>query len=406
MKYKRLRAALWTLGLLLFLALARDFLANGRPLYCRIDGETFFPGLRTVWADEKKPYGNPVLDSLYTYNLWKKFPYESSVFAPVPFSPGDFSDRPSCISQPPGTVQPEHDKRFRHWLGTDDSGRDVAAGIISGARIAILTGLLAMFVALSIGLVLGSIAGFFGDDRLRVRRGRLMMNFIGIFFGIFYAFVVREYAMKGSESAGEGMKSIGIFIGILLFFNLLGWLANRIPFFSKTMLIPADLLIMRLAEVFNSIPKLIFIIAIAAMMPQNRSLWVMIGLIGALSWTGVAQFIRAELLRIRTLEYVTAARSLGYSDARTLLRHALPNALRPVMVAFALGIAGAILLEAALSFLGISDETLKGMSWGSLLNSARSNLRFWWIAVPPGLAICITVMALNAVGDALSERIK
>ena len=179
---------------------------------------------------------------------------------------------------------------------------------------------------------------------------------------------------------------------------------SRLPFFAKKTVVPADLLIMRMAEIVHAIPKLIFIIAIAALMPGNNSIWLMIGLIGALSWPGAAQFIRAELLRIRAMEYVTAARSLGFSETRTLLRHALPNALRPLMVTVAFGIASAILLEASLSFLGISGDELKGISWGSLLFIARSNLKFWWLSVPPGLAICITVLALNALGEALSER--
>jgi len=113
--------------------------------------------------------------------------------------------------------------------------------------------------------------------------------------------------------------------------------------------------------------------------------------------------VRADLLRVRELDFVTAARGLGLPETRILLRHALPNALRSTLIAFAFGVAGAVLLEAALSFLGFGGDEFRGKSWGSLLNSARSYPTDWWVALPPGLAICVTVLALNAIGEALSE---
>jgi peptide/nickel transport system permease protein len=94
---------------------------------------------------------------------------------------------------------------------------------------------------------------------------------------------------------------------------------------------------------------------------------------------------------------------MGLSEWRILLRHALPNALRPAYTIFAFGVAGAILLEASLSFLGYGDHNLVGASWGSLLQNARSSPQLWWISLPPGMAICLTILALHAIGEALSE---
>ncbi len=398
----KLRPAFWILGILLFLALGRDFLANGRPLYCRIGGESFWPGLRTVWADKNVPFGHPLLDSIRVTNLWRAFPYESAVFAPIPFSPGEIAS-PVAGRARPGAAHPELPGAFRHWLGTDDRGRDVAAGLVSGARIAALTGVTAMVMAMGIGLLLGALAGFWGDDRLRVQRGQLWFTLLGLPVAWFYAFTARQYALQEAETLAEWGVSTLVFFGIILFFNGLSRLLGWFFFFSKAITVPADLLIMRLAEVFNSIPKLIFVIAIAALMPQGQSIWLMIALIGAMSWTGVARFVRADLLRVRELDFVTAARGLGLPETRILLRHALPNALRSTLIAFAFGVAGAVLLEAALSFLGFGGDEFRGKSWGSLLNSARSYPTDWWVALPPGLAICVTVLALNAIGEALSE---
>ncbi len=403
---KNLRTAFWVLGVLLFVALARDFLANGRPLYCRVEGKSFWPGLRTMWRDPNVPFADATLDSIRINDLWKTYRFESVVFAPIPFSAGEIAKPPfPPLTTPakPGTIHPQLSSRFRHWLGTDDRGRDVAAGLVSGARVAVVTGAMAMAMAVSVGLLLGALAGFWGDDRLRLRRGRLWLTLLGFLPAWFYAFTARQYALVTAESWTEWGRSALIFVAIVLFFNGLGWLLNKIPFFGKKITVPTDLLIMRLSEVFHSVPKLIFIFVVAALVPpEKQSLWFLICLIGAMSWPNVARFVRAELLRVRELDYVTAARGLGLSEGRILLRHALPNALRPLMIAFALGVAQTVLLETSLSFLGVGGGTFN-TSWGTLLNSSRSSFTAWWVAVPAGVAICVTVLALNAIGEFLSE---
>lgn len=402
------KAAWWFLGFLLFLAVFRDVLANGRPLYCRIGGETYWPGLRTVFVDPSARYKDSVLNAMASkpqYEGWKDFSnYDAPpIFAPIPFSPGEYSKQHAARFLAPGSAQPGLDSGFRHWLGTDADGRDVAASLVSGARVALLTGGVAMGMALLIGLVLGTVAGYFGDRGLRIRRGRLWLSLLAIPVAYFYAFVLREYALSVAESNVVYWESIGIFLGIILVFNGLGWLLSRLPILSKPVVFPADLLIMRLAEVVNALPKMIVIIALSVLMQrQNDSIWLLITLIGVMAWTGVARFIRAELLKVRELDFVTAARGMGLPNWRILLRHALPNAMRPMWVALAFGVAGAVLLEATLSFLGFGGDALKGISWGSLLaksNAQNNPLQSWWVMIPPGLIICFTVLAFNALGD-------
>ena len=132
-------------------------------------------------------------------------------------------------------------------------------------------------------------------------------------------------------------------------------------------------------------------------------------IIGITSWTGIARFTRAEFLRIRSLEFVQAAESLGFSSLRTIFKHALPNALAPVFVSIAFGIASAILIESGLSFLGIGvpDDIV---TWGSLLNTGRQNLEAWWLIIYPGIAIFLTITIYNMIAeasrDALDPRLK
>ncbi|MFN8304259.1 MAG: ABC transporter permease [Saprospiraceae bacterium] len=398
---KQLRPALYFLGFLLFLALARDILANGRPLWCKINGQRYWPGLRTVWADEHKPYGIRILDSLEENQQWQRFRYEAAFFAPIPFSPGDYIRNPSVSFSKPGENHPGFPPGFRHWLGTDEQGRDVAAALVAGARVAVFTGALAMAIALGIGLLLGAVAGYFGDDRLRLPRGVIWLNMLGLPFASMYAYFIRADAISRHAAVPWGMEVI-VFVLILLIFNVLYFALRRLPYLRKPVSVPADILIMRLAEVFNSIPRMILLIVVATLGPK-QSLWVLIAVIGALSWTGVAKFVRSELLRVRELEYVTAARGLGYSEWRILLRHALPNALRPALIAFSFGVGGAIVLEASLTFLGFGGNSFRGVSWGSLLLSMKGHEKIWWVGLPAGLIIAFTVIALNTIGEQMNN---
>jgi peptide/nickel transport system permease protein len=404
-KNKQLRGALWILGFVLALAAGRDILANGRPLYCRIGGVSYFPGLRTVFSDPNRPYPTPLLDSIRINYLWKTYPFESAVFAPVPFTPGEYLDRPTCPTAPPGTIHPGLKGSFRHWLGTDDVGRDMAAGIIGGARVAVMTGVFSMLISLTLGLFLGAMAGFYGDNRLRVKRGNWWLGLTGMLFSAWYAFVFLAPFIHADQTGTAAITSFALFMGILIAFVLLGRLVSRFPFGAKAIVIPIDLIVMRVVEVFDSTPKLILIIAIATLVSGSHSIWFIILLIGMLSWSGVAQFVRAELLRVREMDYISAARGMGLTEARILWRHAVPNAIVSTLLFCAFGVSGAIMLEATLSFLGIGGEGLRGISWGSLVYSARiTSLRYWWIAIPPGIMIFLTIFALTTLGEGVNRR--
>lgn len=400
------------LGLLLFLAVFRDFLANGRPLSCKVQGESFYPGLKVMVSGAEYLRTHPVLGKFERetpYEHWKdpKNFDEPPIYALIPFTPGEYSTRHLSGLLAPGSVQPGLDSRFRHWLGTDSVGRDVAASLISGARVALLTGSVAMCMALLIGMFLGTIAGYYGDERLSVSKARLWLTLAGVPFAVFLAFIQHQHALENAQSALIWWKNAGLFLGILAFFNGLGWALSRIPFLASRVSLPADLVIMRAAEIFNALPKLVVIIALSVILQrQNDSIWLLIILIGAMSWTGVARFVRAELLRVREMEYVQAARGLGLKEWQILLRHALPNAMRPVWVAMAFGVAGAVTLEATLSFLGFGGESLKGKSWGSLLSldSGQSNpVGSWWVMLPAGLMVCFTVLSFNSIGEKMQE---
>ena len=162
-----------------------------------------------------------------------------------------------------------------------------------------------------------------------------------------------------------------------------------------------DMLLSRFTEVVMCVPTLVLILALWSLI-QKPTIWHTMVIIGSTSWTGIARLMRAEFLKIKQADYVAAARVSGISPIRIIMRYMLPNALAPVLVPITFGIASAILLENSLSFLGFGAPP-PNPSWGSVLSSAHGNYQLWWLTVYPGLAVFLTVLAYNVIGEALQE---
>ena len=161
--------------------------------------------------------------------------------------------------------------------------------------------------------------------------------------------------------------------------------------------------LMRLVDLMLCFPAFFLILAVIAVL--EPSIWNIMVVIGLTGWMGVARLVRAEFLSLREREFVTAARALGASDTRLIMRHMLPNALAPVMVSATLGVAGAILTESALSVLGLGVMP-PTPSWGNILTAGKDNIEIaWWLSVFPGLAILVTVMSYNLLGEGIREAI-
>ena len=178
--------------------------------------------------------------------------------------------------------------------------------------------------------------------------------------------------------------SIGITLGALAGY-LGGWV---------------DMLVSRLIEVVMCIPTLILILAMIAIV-EKPTIWHIMAVIGITGWTGIARLTRAEFLKIKQADFVTAAEALGAGRIRIMFRHILPNALAPVLVPITFGIASAILIESVLSFLGFGPQG--SPSWGKVLNESRSHLQMWWLVAFPGGAIFLAVLAYNLIGEGLQE---
>ncbi|NLV24936.1 MAG: ABC transporter permease [Deltaproteobacteria bacterium] len=164
-----------------------------------------------------------------------------------------------------------------------------------------------------------------------------------------------------------------------------------------------DALIMRFVDVMLCFPTFFLILAVIAFL--DPSIWNIMAVIGLTGWMGVARLVRAEFLSLRERDFVLAARALGAFDMRIIFRHILPNALSPVLVSATLGVAGAILTESALSFLGIGVQP-PTPSWGNMLIVGKQTLgSAWWLSAFPGLAILLTVLGYNLLGEGIRDAL-
>ncbi len=201
------------------------------------------------------------------------------------------------------------------------------------------------------------------------------------------------YGGRVSISVGIVAVSISTVISIIL-----GSLAG---FYGRWV----DMLIMRITDVMMVFPGLILIMVVVSVI--GPSIYNVMAVIGLLGWTGTTRLLRGQILSVREWDFVTAARCVGVPDRRIMFRHILPNALAPLLVAATFGVAGAILTEAGLSYLGLGVLP-PAPSWGNMLNGAQS-VRIleglWWLWLPPGLAIFVTVLAINFLGDGLRDAL-
>ncbi len=190
-----------------------------------------------------------------------------------------------------------------------------------------------------------------------------------------------------------GFIAVGIAI---LIGSLIGSLAG---YYGKAV----DAVLMRFVDVMLAFPTFFLILAVIAIVePGISTIMIVIGVTG---WMDVARLVRAEFLSLKEREFIMAARTLGASDFRIIFRHILPNALSPVFVAATFGIAGAILIESSLSFLGLGVQPPEP-SWGNILTSGKDNITVaWWLSLFPGLAILLTVLSYNLVGEGLRDAL-
>jgi len=199
------------------------------------------------------------------------------------------------------------------------------------------------------------------------------------------------WGSRVSLKVGFVAVGIAIMIGIIIG-SIAGFYGGRV-----------DAVLMRFVDMMLAFPTFFLILAVIAILEPN--IFTIMAVIGVTGWMDVARLVRAEFLTLRERDFVDAARALGIRNRRLIVRHILPNALSPVFVAATFGVAGAILTESGLSFLGLGVQP-PDPSWGNILTAGKDNIEIaWWLSLYPGLAILITVLSYNLVGEGLRDAL-
>lgn len=286
--------------------------------------------------------------------------------------------------------------RFRHWFGTDLRGADVLAGMINGAGVSIRIGFIAALLAFLLGLLIGGAAGWLKEFGLQLSLGFCFAMLIFLIF-VIQLFCTSSYLMISSLL----IKFIIIIISLFIFVKV-GRSLSYFYFFSKKIKIPFDVFVLRLIEIVSSFPKIVLILVFAGFF--KASIGLLISLLVFTGWPDFARIIRSEFIRLSKFNYIEAARQIGASDRRIILRHILPNAIVPVLVTFVYAIASYMLIEAGLSFLGIGVPPTE-VTWGSLMASGKENLNAWWLILFPGMMLTLTIASFHTVAEGIQKQL-
>jgi microcin C transport system permease protein len=308
--------SLWIFGVLFVMSMGAELLANNRPLLVHYEQHWYFP----LWNNypETAFGGDFATNADYTdpYVIAKIREHGWLLSAPIPFS----FDTIDYYNPAPNPAAPS----ARHWLGTDDRGRDVAARLIYGFRLSVLFGFALTAIGVGVGMLAGAIQGYFGGK--------------------------------------------------------------------------VDLFFQRFIEVWGSLPELYLLIIFASIFePSVGLLLILLSLFG---WIGLSDYVRAEFLKGRNLEYVRAARALGVSNLHIMWRHLLPNAMTPVITFLPFRVSGAILALTSLDFLGLGVPP-STPSLGELLAQGKNNIDAWWLSLSTFAVLVGTLMLLIFIGEAL-----
>jgi peptide/nickel transport system permease protein len=281
-----------------------------------------------------------------------------------------------------------------YLFGTDDLGRDVFARMLQGAWVSLTVGFVAVGISVVIGIVMGGLAGFYGQRYIRLEQ-----------------LLVTTMLLTGAGLLAAGLRAWGALLlaagHAWLFWSISPWGLQRWKTLPAGLMLlrrntlMVDTVIMRFVDIMLCFPSFFLILTVVALLPA--SIYNIMIVIGLTSWEGTTRFVRAEFLSLREQDFVAAARALGVGNLRIIFRHMVPNAVAPVLVSATIGIASAILTEAGLSFLGFGVPPPHA-TWGNILSDGK---RFIfdapWLTFIPGAAILIVVLAFNLFGEGLRD---
>jgi len=355
----------WGFKIILFfviVSILAPLLSNNRPLVLISKAQITFP----VFSERSYTIGES------DFKIMPLIPYRAGA--------SDFDN--ADYKSPFDNQQVKNNSIFyRHWLGTTLRGCDVLAGIISGARYALIVGFCAALISLIIGLLLGAGSAFSSGGWMRLS----FIQFLALI-----PLLLFDFNLILNVESSLPLKILLIVFSILLFM-----LAKRVKVKSdRGVKLNFEKIESQLTILFSSIPRLFFVVAVMGIFHQG--IITLILLLGLTGWMEIARVVRAEIHKIQSMDYYAAAKLSGASWMRIMMKHLLPN-LKPLLIAvFAFSFAGAILSEASLSFLGFGLATDQ-VTWGSLILEGKESFSAWWLIVFPGICLSSCLAALFSI---------
>jgi peptide/nickel transport system permease protein len=378
--------------LLTVLGLFHSLFANDKPYLMMNEGKVSFPAFRSVAVDwgilKDKTEAIPV--------------NATSFYPPIRYS-YDFIDQRNLGFSSPADYSGVAVFWERHWLGTDQLGRDTAAGILRSIYNALRIGIFATLLSMIIGTFLGAFVALSGRNGLSLNWLQWLLILPLSFGSCFYLILFyQNLSMAGLVSLGKELQLTNLIILAVLIFAI--FIVKRyfqLPQLSKYKL-PFDDILVKILELRKSIPSLIILLTIMPLFdkPSITSIIVVLSFIG---WTSFARIARAETINLLENDYISAARSIGVSNYRLLSHHILPNIVDTIRVMIVFTFIANVLSESSLSFLGIGLG-VEDISFGSMLNVASRNLSAWWMAVFPGLILFLMLISLNNIRGHMNGR--
>lgn len=366
------RASILWMGLILIVAIIQPWVTTPEPWYCK--------------SSQK--------ETTHTETC------ENPIQSPIPFDPSEIrlKDR---LSVP--MTHTEEEKPRTHIFGTDNLGRDVAAGLIYGLRQALVIGFGSMILCIIFGFFLGALSAWYGDLSIRWSPLGAVLRWISLAYTILFTGYLVHLIASGpiDDSVYFPLWLVAWTPTILLWIGI-HYKEQNMQVHKLRWALPIDQLINRFIEIFQSLPALLLLLAITVVIGKHTP-WTLMLVLFFIRWPLAARFIRAEVLNLKEKAFLEHANHNNPGVFKILFREILPNTYVILIALFAFGVSTAILLEATLTFLGLGLP-LEQVSWGSLILHGRQNPQAWWLILFPGLMILFTLLSLLIIGEEIQRK--
>jgi len=361
------------------IAILHPFIANDVPLIAKTEQGISSPVMQKI-------FGSPLSNSQYQWSLMPLIPYSANT---IDFNNSNYKS--------PFSKQKYASIKQRHWLGTDRLGRDTLAGLLYGAWIALIVGIFAALFSVVLGVCIGMLSGYFGNEKLKLNLVQilLLLTFIMLLF-----YQLSQGFVFGLEM--DFLWELIVFVLLSGVFLSMMTLSSKITI--KSISIPIDSIVVRILEIFKSIPNLFLILALLAIIKQAQIIDI-IWIIALVTWPISARYTRAEVMAVQEENFIKSAESLGVSKVNILFKHLLPNIIGPALITFAFTVSSAIVVEAVLSFLGLG-LSVEQVTWGSMLAEVRQYYKAWWLVLFPGLQLFLIMITFNKLSEHISLYVK